>query len=991
MNDSPVGTAAPPAPWSRRNFIKVAGSATVLAAVDVHTWLGAPAEVSFASDGGLFTIDLIRPDDQLRLRFEFLHLAHDTATNQLVASGDGPPMMRLLLARQHTAEAPIEAGATPPGAGSAPIAHRVAGFSRLVFDVAPPIDLDVATLLDLARYDLRTTTVAGDPGDEQTLIELPADFGWSPAADVSVVADIDPVTRGEVTQVHRLALDAPGDIALTPLHNAATTNGFAGRTPNSADRDQMIEEAAAEGPALAERVELTPHGARAEIAGEWSTISWIQRIDGGRDRFAQTVNRGVLMPFGHPAVWTETNTRLWLADTDGQLVSTLVSEHQFAVVGTPTIDFPGPYSPADGRSLPFRSVTIDPVDALAAGKGSIEWDDTESISDADAWFVTYRGDEPWAGSNVRVSYTVVDRAGGEHSFSLPAVFVRTDALDDPDVALGLAAFYASTDGQTASTTSSLRDLAWVEPLVAGSGLTTFYTTSLTLGLHRIVGVSADDLAAAGQLPVAPVALSGTVFSDGVIGANGALADIDVEWSVAYLIAGNNPAFNPSGAFLTLPTPTAFPLGSEARAVMTPDFVAGEFNQALGIGPVLEDVGGGHQWTPSDAFGDQAKVFGGVLLSELVDAIDFDLAVPGVDIPELTVITLPESISQTIRWCPDDIRSAPVAGFVTSGATRLCVEIESTVALSPAVEAGTTVEFSISDFTLVVPPQVGLVELDVNELRAVETSTGTSDLTLDIDTWRLGGALSWLQPLIRLLTPAGSEFEVEVVGSEILVALDVPVPGLDLGVLSISGFSIGLDGAFPFDGSGQPRLEIGVGSDVAPIGLQIAQFRGEFWCTLGFSATELDLLHISAAASARLFEIDIKVAEAYCEVGISADFTLRGGDVSFKGTLSLTAHFDVGGVIGASLSIQGTVRYEEADETMTISGTIFWSVTAVVTFNGSVPIGTIDFRLGGGQAGAAAADGLAARAVGASAGSGSFGDVHSLATWTDYVGAFAPEA
>jgi hypothetical protein len=978
---------------TRRGFLKTIGAGTIVIVADSRNLFDNSVFASLQDVGGTLTTRLIRPDDQLRLRFEFINLEHDVANNQLIAGPTGTPLMKLTLARQHLSERPIPVGGTPPGASSAPIDHRVAGASRLVFAVTPPLALTVPALLDLAAHALVTSVGTGNPTATETMIEVPADLRLSPASDVELTADIAPFTSGRVSQLHRIILSAPGPIRLSPVDNGAAVDGFPLRVPDAGDRSQFVSLASAEGPAIAQRMWLTPHGAWADLSGDWSSISWFQNIRGGRDEFAQVVNRGVVMPFGHPAVWTQTATRLWLADADGEIVSTMVTEEHFAVVESATLDFPSANAPSGGRSMPLRSVTIEQKDSLAVDKGNIAWA-TGSIPLADAWFVNYNAPGAlWDGGPVRLSYSATDTLGNEPiTFSLPAIFVRTESA--ASVAAGLGAFYNSDAGAGFRSASMRADVAWAEEEDAGSGATTFLTKSIDFGVQVIPSPGP------GELPIAPVIRGGNVMKPELNSARPTPEQLDIEvvYNSDFLLTGNNPTFNPTRAFLDLVTPTNFPLGTEARAVMTPEMRAEQFNQSLGIGAALDAAGGGggsnDTWRPAEAFGADATILRGVKLADLVLPILFDLATPGIDIPGFELETLPDRIIQSYRWCPDSIRSVPAAGFIATSATSLCISVTAVIGLADGVEASSTVTFEVDDFTLVVPPLLSLIELDINSMKALQSSSGATDLTFDIGDWRLGGALSWLEPLISKLSPAGSDFGVDVIGTSIVAELELSLPNITLGVLVIKNFTITLTGSFPFSGTDDPTIGIGVGTRTKPVTLQIQQFRGGFWCEMVFSTQGLELLHIHADATAMLVEIDIVIANAYCYVTVGADFTLKNGNVTFVGYLSLSAGFSVLGLVGASLEVVGRVKYKEADEKITISGTIIWSVTAIATFSGRVPLGELSFKTGnGGAAGFAplAARTLPAQASADPAPGGSFGTVHTLATWRDYVAKFAPEA
>lgn len=980
-----------PVRLSRRRFVQAAGASSLLVALESGGWLSSVVS-SLELDGDVLTTHLFRPEDQLRLQIDFLNLVHDAANNRLVASG-GTPMMRLILPRQHVSEQPIASGTVPPGSASAPGPHAAAANSRLVFVVNAPIDFTVEALLDLASHTLTTTLGEGDPDDLTSMIEIPANLRWSPAADVSARTDVAPFTVNGVSQLHRLFLEGPGGaFDFTPVFNTSNRDGFTGRIPSAGSRNSIVSAATGGVPATAERLWLTPHGAWADLAGDWDTVEWIQRVQGGRDQFAQVVERGMLMPFGVPAVWTETATRLWLVDADGDVVSTMVSETHFAVTDGDSIELSGEFAEYGGREMPFRSIRVDGDDNYPAAKRQIVWDDeTRGINQNNAWVVTHGGSALWAGSDVRVNYCATDSIGQEARFSLAALFVRGDALDNTTLRTNLVDFFASAEGDSFRRRSIGSDVAWAEPILEGVGSTSQRTLELEFGLE-LVDATDVELANAGALPIQPRVTRGTISNPSIDG------ELEVRFSPAYLEFGNDEVDNPTLAYLELETPKPFPLGVEARAVMTPEMDAEELNQTLGIGPIADEVAEVTVWRPEDAFGEAATILKGVKLSDIVGPVAFDVADLGIDIPAFESLVLPDRLQQTYSWCPSDINSFEDAGFIVTADTELCLEITSTIGLSPGVQSGIETEFRVTDFTLMVPPLIGLIELNVAELRGVQPVDGPADLTFDIEDWTLIGALSFLDVLFKKFTPSGSDFDIDIDSTTITADLDLPLPKIDLGVLAIKNFNVGLTGSFPYQGEDDPSIAIEIGTKKNPVDIQIMQFGGGFRLELALDTKGMQSLEIYAEVSARLVEIDIKIATAYCEVGVSAEFKLNSaGEVTFIGKLWMEASFNVLGLVGATLNITGKVRYKEPKEKLTFSGTIHWSVTALFTFSGKVPIGSIDFKLGDGQANGFAGRALTgggghlAQAASADGLAGGFGDVHSYASWTDYVSKFAPEA
>lgn len=995
-------TRSPGGPLGRRAFLKGAGAGVVVVASGFPDWLfGQVVRASLLEVDGVLTATLYRPEDQTWLRFEFVDLTLDerTAPPRLVPipGGRSTPAVRVRLSAQHVAEDAIAPNATP---GTGPIGSRVAGESRLVFPVdrRETIPFTAAALLSLAGRALQVATSAGDPGPLTSMIEVPTDLRSSPAASTRVHTDVTPVTRAGVTQLSRLRLsDSDGTARFRPVFAVTPDPAHepAGRVPNAADRAAIVQAATARGapPAAARRLWLSLHGAWADIDADWGTAAWSQWITGGRDLSAQVTRRGFAMPFGVPASWVTTSTRVWTADPGGGVVATLVSEEHVVIPGgavelfDPTDDtfdpaHPVPGAPADGRRMPFRRVRPEPRPATRARKEQLTWTGG-SIALDHAWAVH----ETVFGARMNQAFALVDAADHEAiPVSVPIVFVPAERANDATVAAGLREFY--THRPEYATASLREDVAWAPELEPGSRLTTASTTSISFGVDTVpgpVGVSIWPVVTGGRIQIP------------VIGAPP--RNVDVTFADRWVDHATDADQNPDLAFVSLAETVELPLGVEARAIMTPDLEATVLNQTFGIGadPVFPSPGGvnGPTWSPSDAFGDAAKLLGRFALDALIDAVRLSQAVPGVDIPTITTSLVPPTLPTELRtiqeWCPERVNPLPALGFIATDHTRLCVRLEAVVALDPAVTPRAEVEFSVRDFTLHIPPLVPAVELDVTELRVTQPSDGPVDLVFEVDDWRLGSSLSWLRPLLDLFQPGGSGMDIDISTGAIGASLTLPIPDVDFGVMSISNVAVDLAADFPFLDDAPPLVSIDVGTPSAPIGVRLLQFRGAFFTRLRFSPDGLELLRIRAEVSARLVEIDIGIATAYCEVGVAAEFRWDGA-ITFSGSLWLEASFDVLGIVNATLRITGTVTYQQALERIRVAGTISWSVTAIFTASGSVEIGALTFALGGGNASTAGLVGTSAVRSAPRIGSGStatgFGDQHTLTTWSQYVTAFA---
>jgi len=166
-------------------------------------------------------LDVIRPNDLLRLTFELVNLK--VQGGRLVRMDPGSPATVIVgLPPQHLAEASTPVGSVP---GHPPLASVVAGGSRLAFTVPDDsLSLDLPTLLGWASLvPVPPDQPAGKPGRPGgSVLELPNDPADAPAQP-DVIADLvrdfngGPVYRGP-GQARRLA--AAGRRAARPVSTA---------------------------------------------------------------------------------------------------------------------------------------------------------------------------------------------------------------------------------------------------------------------------------------------------------------------------------------------------------------------------------------------------------------------------------------------------------------------------------------------------------------------------------------------------------------------------------------------------------------------------------------------------------------------------------------------------------------------------------------------------------------------------------------------------
>ena len=388
---------------------------------------------------------LLRPDDQVRLRFELVNGRVDPATNTIVElTGPDGIFYVISFGSQHTVEDPIATGTTP---ATAAVAHRAAGESRIAVAIPAGTPFTVATLLDLAAFRLRLDARAAggaakddteEPSGDVTALEVPTSLVLSPIAGERFIAETQPVTRGGVTELWRARLarmsdgrpvEPPaGPTVVRAIWSRPDDPRF-DRPVDARDRAALVTQTTT-GAARADH----PPPVLADVAGG------VRRRRGGLGRRgpgrlsapdrerpgpARRGRRtGLPRAVRASGEHHDTGRARVRRDADGTTTATLTSD-EFLAVSAAALSSPRRSCPTMGGRC--RSPTsARPTRARARSARTGDMPNGSNISTAKARVLT-RG-----GEDLRISYESTDRAGPVGiAFGLPVVFVSEDESYEP--------------------------------------------------------------------------------------------------------------------------------------------------------------------------------------------------------------------------------------------------------------------------------------------------------------------------------------------------------------------------------------------------------------------------------------------------------------------------------------------------------------------------------------------------------------------------------
>jgi hypothetical protein len=602
------------------------------------------------------------------------------------------------------------------------------------------------------------------------------------------------------------------------------------------------------------------------------------------------------------------------------------------------------------------------------------------------------------GEPLMIDYRAVDRDGGIVTFSLPGIFLEADKAF-ATLVVGAPARLREWWNEPAQASLRTIDLqgqsvAFADPLVRGSRLTARPTFAVEFEMQApALDATLAAMKAGGSPALFPTVKEATIVDTSVSTLMGEPSQpVGVTMHPRYLTNGNTSA-NFDKVFLRMNTAAVAAVGgsSPARGVMGVDLRAEVLNQTAGIGldmPNVPDL-----WNPADALGEASKIIGGISLGDIVEAVDFLGATPGIEIPGVKVEVEENTITTQVCFSPK-ISSKEDLGFIATEDSKASVVVTGVVAIDGSGEPSFSTEISIHDFTMRFLPgsQNPLVDVHFAKVSALISSSSGIDINTDVDGVTLYGALSYLS---KLLGSAGfADPRLQVTSDHLDVGVTVNLPNISLGVITVKGISVAFGLLIPLqDVPGE--LSIDVGTKRKPVTLAVLSFGGTFYMGIDmrFGATAAagsDTIVVGVSIFWEILKIDVIVAKATVTLRLAANWELEGENVTFVGTASVEGVISIGGFIEVSVTAQLNLKYKSNQENLVLTGTLFWAVdTPLGGKDGDVPLGstTIDLSDGGGRG--LRPSGPGERMV-ASLDSGdvSFGSIHTSTTWTQYCDAFA---
>jgi hypothetical protein len=1023
---------------ARRTLLKGIGAGAGVALWPSALVAGGPRV--FKKRGSHF-VDVVRPEDFLRLKLSFENLALDAK---------GRPVLRRInrlrdavivvdFGPQHIAEQALWAEGTNikeeiPGVAQA----RLAGSSRLAFllpEGENEIDYDLDTLLDrMTRYELNVVPLAPpasptaafaaeaaavrrkrqfrDPAWNQTAIEVPWFLVLSPSKQARWShATAGPVTHAGRTELWHTRLIADDGVravwardrkfphnkpiteADDPAPDPPLQDGMPFRmayTPGN--RVHVVKNSTAE-PFQTELLMLTALGAYLDIDGQWPNASnglvqWKERATLGRDHYVRIAERGYLYPFGHRALQVFETERRILSNPKGMAAAYLVKRVFFAIVQKTRTYDTSPWVPNDGRGFPFRA--IEAITRVSPDVGGVRSVGNEKAIQPLVG-VSIK-DHPELDTPMQLAFRGIDRKGKAVTFHSPFVWVKDDEAGAPFNSTFMAdlnKFYGNESDFPAVQRRTATVDGGVVAFADADANVAYPLRTFVLGGKVAQGASASDLKAGDQIAAFPVLMEAEIELPSIERLTGAKQDLATRarYHEGYVQSG----FSGVRAFLELPDAPQLTFSQEnAGGLVSPAAKLGLVT--VGLGPTVDVLTNG--FDPAVVFENlEAKILGGI---DLVDVLAKATLKELEFNPELgmkfTQTQNDDEVVVAFDWNPKLKDAGAFKPMVGSTSANAVFHGEMRQSLANPTSRVTKFTGEITNFSLDL---FGYLVLQVTKLGFRSQSGKKTDVDVVIDDLVFKGPLSFVDELRQSLKSLGNGFGIDVSPSSIEATMGFEVPTVAVGAFSLS--NLAFRGALTLPLDGQPMLvRFGLSSREDPFALAISLFGGGGWLAITLGADRMELIDIGLEFGA-MTSIDVGVANGGVEAVAGIYFTIEDQDgqrtITLAGYVRISGYVEVLAVVSMSLEVNLTLEYVNSGGRALVTGRAECTLKVEVLFFEETVSFEIERSFGGdANADAAGQGGAMARALGASAGptqiTSAFVDSMSPSDWQAYVRAFA---
>ncbi len=759
---------------------------------------------------------------------------------------------------------------------------------------------------------------------------------WSPDVDVNNLVGPDPEHKTRP----RLSLDPNDRHQIVHL-----SSNFTLKNPDNSPYEPK--------PIKVNRMILSPLGAWLDSVGNWSPVSplsvvtWRHLATMGRDHYVKVVYKGYLLPFGHRAALIKETERKFYRAKDGQNIAYLFQK-QYIIIRDPDRHFPAPFQPNEGRDVPFKLVRLTtsktpPLDPP---------ENSQLLPDSGQQAFWPRV----GGQDFKFHVIAVDQEGHELEFNMPMAFIESGyAFNRPATGRAIASSKINQVIGAYNSKSSTPVEMRISPLLGQSlsyspekkkGDATFETEFIT---WKLVEAGPNASASAFEMQDQPMcfpALEEALLSIPALKNLVGLDSTQVKFADAYIKHGFNPSKNKGEVIFQVLNPPRLDFTSGGKAekaggIATPSY------SIVGLSRILGPVGAGlsessstplaeaeaalsdaisGRFDPKKFFTDKAKILGGILLRDVIEAVN-DFTGSSNSEKALTIKNelvyeneskTPSGVRTLLKWTPTVKSFAIFIADRDNIPSTLTLNVEA-VNYFNGNEAIYKVKGELTDFTLdLINGITTFVLVKFYKFTFTAEKGKKTDVRPQIASIEFRGPLKFIKELLDKIPLPGSFSDDSGFGGKPIIKVDaggarlgyaLSIPDVAFGVFTLQNLQFKGEITLPFNGD-PVSLRFAFNEKNNPFLVTVAMFGGG-----GFFAIVLQPGGIKTIEGALefggSFAMNLGVASGGVTLMAGIYFKYEDDALTLTGYVRCTGELDVLGLISICAEFYLALTYEEA--------------------------------------------------------------------------------
>jgi hypothetical protein len=370
-------------------------------------------------------------------------------------------------------------------------------------------------------------------------------------------------------------------------------------------------------------------------------------------------------------------------------------------------------------------------------------------------------------------------------------------------------------------------------------------------------------------------------------------------------------------------------GDKAGGVATPSFAVAGLSRVLGpvgstaaadTASALDDAVHG-RFDPMKIFNDSAKLLGGILLKDIIEAVTDFVGSPdkALVIKNETIEAngVPTAVKTSMRWQPE-LHDASIFLASRAGQSAALVINATQIAHLDGQPPSYEVRGELSNFTLdLVKGIASFVRIMFAKFTFVAKSGQKADVIPEFSGLEFMGPLKFIKELLDKIQPPGAsgfgQPIVDVGTSGARLGYTFGIPSVGFGVFSLQNIRFTTEITLPFNGD-PLSLRFAFNERSNPFLLSVTMFGGGGFFAMVLTSEKIQLIEGSLEFGGS-FSMNIGVASGGVSLMAGIYFKYEEGNVTLTGYVRCTGSLDVLGLISISAEFYLALTYDSGRDSV----------------------------------------------------------------------------